>query len=109
MSAQDAVVVESTGGASTRSRQALVVALVVAALALAIDQGSKVLAAAQLTQGERIPLVGDLFGLSLVYNPGAAFSISSGATWIFTISGLLAAVAVVVFAARMRGAARLRA
>lgn len=61
MTAQDAVVVESTGGASTRSRQALVVALVVAALALAIDQGSKVLAAAQLTQGERIPLVGDLF------------------------------------------------
>ncbi len=47
MTAQDAVVVESTGGASTRSRQALVVALVVAALALAIDQGSKVLAAAQ--------------------------------------------------------------
>lgn len=104
MTAQDAVVVESTGGASTRSRQALVVALVVAALALAIDQGSKVFAAAQLTQGERIPLIGDLFGLSLVYNPGAAFSIGSGATWIFTISGLLAAVAVVVFAVRMRGA-----
>ena len=104
MTAQDAVVVESTGGASTRSRQALVVALVVAALALAIDQGSKVLAAAQLTQGERIPLVGDLFGLSLVYNPGAAFSLGSGSTWIFTLVGLLAAIAVVVFAVRLRGA-----
>ncbi len=50
MTAQDAVVVESTGGASTRSGQALVVAFVVA-----------LLVAAQLTQGERIPLVGDLF------------------------------------------------
>ena len=71
---------------------------------MTLDQASKALAVAQLAPGERIPLVGDLFGLSLVYNPGAAFSIGSGATWIFTISGLLAAVAVVVFAARMRGA-----
>lgn len=104
MTAQDTVVVESTGGASARSGHALGVALAVAALALAIDQSSKVLAVTQLTQGERIPLVGDLFGLSLVYNPGAAFSLGSGATWIFTIVGLLSAATVIVFAARMRGA-----
>lgn len=104
MTPQDAVVVESTGGASTRSRRALGLTLVVAVLALVVDQGSKALAVAQLTQGERIPLVGDLFGLSLVYNPGAAFSLGSGATWIFTIVGLLAAVTVVVFAVRLRGA-----
>ena len=104
MTAQDAVVVESTGGASTRSRRALGLTLVVAVLALVVDQGSKALAVAQLTQGERIPLVGDLFGLSLVYNPGAAFSLGSGSTWIFTLVGLLAAIAVVVFAVRLRGA-----
>lgn len=104
MTPQDAVVVESTGGASTRSRRALGLTLVVAVLALVVDQGSKALAVAQLTQGERIPLVGDLFGLSLVYNPGAAFSLGSGSTWIFTLVGLLASIAVVVFAVRLRGA-----
>lgn len=54
--------------------------------------------------GTRTPLVGDLLGLSLVYNPGAAFSLGSGATWIFTLIGVLAAAVVVVFAARLRGA-----
>ncbi|WP_125100223.1 signal peptidase II [Leucobacter chromiireducens] len=102
MTAQD--VVGESRGAYTGSRRALGVALVVAVLAVVFDQGLKALAVAQLTPGERIPLVGDLFGLSLVYNPGAAFSIGSGATWSFTMIGLLAAVAVVVFAARLRGA-----
>ncbi len=89
---------------SAGGRRALGLALIVAVLALAVDQGSKALAVAQLTPGERMPLLGDLFGLSLAYNPGAAFSLGSGATWIFTIVGLLAAVMVVVFAVRLRGA-----
>ena len=49
-----------------RERKALGIALVVAVLAVVLDQGSKALAVAQLTPGERVPLVGDLFGLSLV-------------------------------------------
>ncbi|EIC06440.1 signal peptidase II [Microbacterium laevaniformans] len=105
MSTQE-VSVEETSGSFTRpqARRALGVALGVAVLALGLDQGSKALAVAQLTPGERVPLLGDLFGLSLVYNPGAAFSLGSGATWIITLVGVLAAVAVVVFALRMRGA-----
>lgn len=107
MTAQDATI-EGTStqahSSSTRSRRALGLSLVVAVLALAVDQGAKSLAVAQLAPGERMPLLGDLFGLSLVYNPGAAFSLGSGATWIFTILGLLAAIAVVVFAVRLRGA-----
>ncbi len=107
MTAQHAVVEEARAqehSPSTGGRRALGLALIVAVLALAVDQGSKALAVAQLTPGERMPLAGDLFGLSLVYNPGAAFSFGSGATWIFTIVGLLAAIAVVVFAVRLRGA-----
>ena len=105
MSTQE-VSVEETSGSFTRpqARRALGVALGVAVLALGLDQGSKALAVAQLTPGERVPLLGDLFGLSLVYNPGAAFSLGSGATWIITLVGVLAAVAVVVFALRMHGA-----
>lgn len=107
MTAQDAAV-EGTStqehGPTAGGKRALRLALIVAVLALAVDQGSKALAVAQLTPGEQMPLLGDLFGLSLVYNPGAAFSLGSGATWIFTIVGLLAAVMVVVFAVRLRGA-----
>ncbi|OYO21038.1 signal peptidase II [Enemella dayhoffiae] len=99
-----AVIDDENAGVRPQPRRALGVALVVAVFAVALDQGSKALAVAQLTLGERVPLVGDLFGLSLVYNPGAAFSLGSGATWIFTIVGLLAAVTVVVFAVRLRGA-----
>ncbi len=87
-----------------RERKALGIALVVAVLAVVLDQGSKALAVAQLTPGERVPLVGDLFGLSLVYNPGAAFSLGSGTTWIITLIGLFASVTVIVFAMRLRGA-----
>jgi len=104
VTAQGTVVAEGTSPPSPKGRRALGVALAVAVLAVALDQGSKALAVAQLTSGERVPLVGDLFGLSLVYNPGAAFSLGSGSTWIFTLVGLLAAIAVVVFAVRLRGA-----
>ena len=104
MTAQDVVVVEKTSESSRGSGRALGVTLAVAVLALVIDQGSKALAVAQLTQGERIPLLGDLFGLSRVYNPGAAFSLGSGATWIITLIGVLASAAVVAFAVRLHGA-----
>ncbi len=83
--------------------RALGMTLVVAALGLALDQGSKALAAARLTPSERLPLIGDLLGLSLVYNPGAAFSLGSGTTWIFTVVGVLAAGVTTAFAVRLRG------
>lgn len=104
MTAQGTATVGSTSLATKKGRRALGVALAVAVLAVTFDQGSKVLAVAYLVPGTRTPLVGDLLGLSLVYNPGAAFSLGSGATWIFTLIGVLAAAVVVVFAARLRGA-----
>ena len=65
MTAQDAAV-EGTStqehGPTAGGKRALRLALIVAVLALAVDQGSKALAVAQLTPGERMPLLGDLFG-----------------------------------------------
>lgn len=84
-------------------RRALGVALAIAGLGVLIDQSTKALAASRLPPGDRIPLIGDLLGLSLVYNPGAAFSLGSGATWIFSILGVVAAAATIVFAVRLRG------
>jgi signal peptidase II len=50
-----------------------------------IDQLTKTWAVEALTGRGRVDLVGDLFGLRLTRNPGAAFSMATGATWIFTI------------------------
>lgn len=84
-------------------RRALALTVAVAALGLLLDQRTKALAMSQLTPGDRVPLVGDLLGLSLVHNPGAAFSLGSGATWIFTVVGVLAAAGTIVFATCLRG------
>ena len=43
--------------------------LLIAVVVVLIDQGTKVLAEATLTERERIPLIGDLLGLQLAYNP----------------------------------------
>lgn len=70
--------------------------LVVAALAvtfLAVDQLVKVWAERALGDGRRIEVVGEVFQLRLVYNPGAAFSFATGATGLLTI----VAIGVVVF------------
>lgn len=93
----------ASSAAGRTSRRALGVALAVAGLGVVLDQGTKALAALNLPPGDRIPLVGDLLGLSLIYNPGAAFSLGSGATWIFSIVGVIASAATIMFAVRLRG------
>jgi signal peptidase II len=73
---------------------AVVVGLTVAVLVA--DQLTKVAALRSLDEQTRVPLVGDLLGLRLVFNPGAALSIATGMTWVLT----LVAVVVVVVVAR---------
>ena len=96
---------ESLSGREIRksSPRALGVALAVAALGLILDQVTKMLAIAQLTPGSRVPLIADLLSLLLVRNPGAAFSIGSGAAWVFTVIGALAAAVMIGVAVRLRG------
>jgi len=78
-------------------RRHVLTLLLLAAGVLGIDQVTKVWAVSALTAGERIPVLGDLLGLTLVRNAGAAFSVATGMTWVFT----LAAVAVSVFVLRV--------
>jgi lipoprotein signal peptidase len=51
---------------------------------------------------EHFPLLGDALGIKLIYNPGAAFSIGSGTTWVFTIAAGGAVVAASWFTWRVR-------
>jgi signal peptidase II len=67
---------------------------ILAVLALAADQFTKYLALENLPLEQAVPVFGDFLSLYLVKNPGAAFSLGSGATWIFTLA--LAAVAVLI-------------
>jgi signal peptidase II len=79
----------------TRSRRASRLAwpaFAIAAVVILLDQASKWWAVAELSDGEVMPVIGDLIRFVLVYNPGAAFSIGADFTWIFAV---LAAAAVV--------------
>ncbi|AZN29139.1 MULTISPECIES: signal peptidase II [Actinomycetes] len=95
---------ESTAQSSPRPRRWRLGAgtFLLGGLVIAIDQGTKVWAEAALTRGERIPLVGDLLGLQLAYNPGAAFSFGEGFTWVFAVVAVAATVAAIVFAFRVQ-------
>ncbi len=75
-------------------------------LVLAADQFTKYLALNNLPLEEAVPLLGDFLSLYLVKNPGAAFSLGSGATWIFTIA-LAAVVGVIIWLAATRVRSRL--
>ena len=77
-------------------------ALLIAVLVVLVDQGTKAWAEAALSEHERIPLVGDLLGLQLAYNPGAAFSFGEGSTWVFALIAVAATAFVTGVAARRR-------
>ena len=74
---------------------------VVALVVLAADQLTKVWALAVLTQGERTPVLGDLLGLELIFNSGAALSFASGTTWIFTIAAVGVSVVILRVSRRL--------
>jgi signal peptidase II len=73
---------------------------ILAAVVLAADQFTKYLALENLPYQREVPVLGDFFQLYLTKNPGAAFSLGTGVTWLFTIA--LAAVAVVVIVLTVR-------
>ncbi len=63
-------------------------------LVLAADQLAKNAAIANLPSERVVPVLGDFLQFYLVRNPGAAFSLGEGVTWVFTIA--LAVVACVI-------------
>jgi len=72
---------------------------VLAVVVLAADQFTKQLALDNLPYEQPVPVIGDFLIFYLVRNPGAAFSLGEGVTWIFTIALAAVAVAIVWLAA----------
>ncbi|MBK0419200.1 signal peptidase II [Leucobacter sp. CSA1] len=57
----------------------------VAIVVYAADQLSKNWVVENLPEGRSVPVLGEVLQWHFVRNPGAAFSMASGSTWIFTI------------------------
>lgn len=74
------------------------IAVGVALVALAADLATKAWALTNLTEGAKRPFIGDFVTLQLIHNPGAAFSLGAGTTWIFTLLSVVAIVAIFWFA-----------
>jgi signal peptidase II len=68
-----------------RPRIRLRLLLSIAAVVLALDVVTKVLAVRLLTPGQPVPIIGDTVTWTLVRNSGAAFSMATGYTWVLTL------------------------
>ena len=68
-----------------RSRRRLRLLLSVAAVVLALDVVTKVLAVKLLPPGQPVSIIGDTVTWTLVRNSGAAFSMATGYTWVLTL------------------------
>lgn len=84
-----------TGASPARSPVRLRWALAaVTVVVYAIDQITKAIAVESLTPGTSVELFVPFIELRLIRNPGAAFSLATGVTWVLTL--VAAAVVVVV-------------
>lgn len=92
------------GGAALTSptpRRPIAVVIVVTALCYVLDQLTKWWALSALPGRGRVALIGDLLGLRLIGNSGAAFSLGAGRTWIFTLISIVVVVVVARAARRV--------
>lgn len=76
-------------------RKRLPLLLTLAAVLLGLDLLTKTIVVAQLKPGQPIYLIGDWARLSLVRNPGAAFSMATGMTWLLTLIAAAVVIGVI--------------
>lgn len=74
----------------------------IAVVLFAADQVVKQLVVTNMVEGERIEVLGRALQWYFVRNPGAAFSMASGQTWILTTVAAAVVVTVIVLARRIR-------
>lgn len=90
------------GTSPRRRRGALVLFAVLTAAVAGLDQYTKVLATQRLEPYVVYPFLGDVISLQLIFNPGAAFSLATGLTWLLTAVAAVVVIVVVRAARRMR-------
>lgn len=81
---------------------ALVILAIVALCVYAFDQITKRLVVENLEPGVQVQVLGELLKFQLVKNSGAAFSLASGSTWIFSTIATAVTIFIIWFARRIR-------
>ena len=95
-----------TAEASAPEHPRRVVLLAVVALSVvALDLITKIIAVALLTPGESPRILGGLVYFSLIRNPGAAFSMATGMTWLLALVAIGVVVVIIRMAPRLRSTA----
>jgi signal peptidase II len=77
----------------------------VAVIVYVIDQVTKMMVVNDLVEGQPVQILGDFLVFHFVRNPGAAFSLASGSTWIFSILAAVVTAAIVIFARKIKSLA----
>lgn len=72
----------------------------VAAVAVLVDQLSKLCALSSLSDGRSLTVVDGVLSFTLVRNPGASLGFGSGFTWVFSLLAVVVCIVLVVLAAR---------
>ncbi|MFM7013826.1 MAG: signal peptidase II [Actinomycetota bacterium] len=75
--------------------------LLIALLAIAIDQLTKEVAIASLSMGQAIPVIDGILWWRLAYNDSAAFSLGFGQTWILAIISFIAMLATIWYSRKI--------
>ena len=73
----------------------------VAALTWGLDLASKIWAVNNLSARNPVEILGSFFQLTLVRNPGAAFSLATGATIVFTCIAVAAVIAILYYSSKI--------
>lgn len=77
---------------------------VVAVLVFCLDLTTKIIAVGALENKPPEPILGGLVYLQLLRNPGAAFSMATGMTWVLAIVAIAVVCAIIWLARRLRSA-----
>jgi signal peptidase II len=86
---------------SPRPRRRVRLLVVVAAVVLAVDIVSKVIAVQLLTPGQPVSIIGETVTWTLVRNSGAAFSMATGYTWILTLIATAVVIGIIWMGRRL--------
>lgn len=90
--------------AAPRRRRTVGLLVAVGATILVADVLTKVLAVAQLEPARPVRLLGGAVYLTLIRNPGAAFGIATGMTWLLTVVAVVVVVVIARMARKLRSA-----
>ena len=75
----------------------LIIILSTIAASIGIDQITKAIVRANMTVGETIPVIKDIFHFTYVRNEGAAFGMLSEHRWVFMTLSIVALIALSVY------------